>query len=462
MDDLIALDRYIRMAEQYLSGFEDAQVGSRERAMLGQLGIMRGCQLAYNGNLESATVHLHGALASFSADRTLYGVAAVSLGVCYFVAGKLDEAQELMQRHSSIAQVKYNILVPITAVYGLGRLHMLRGNLLAAKQVYNHAMHECQAAGWQDFPACGMLHIGLGELAYEMNDLTSAEQLLQRGIDMTGSGMQYVNTWARILLARVHLAQGLDDDLLDAQSEALLMKYSGRFVVDLPPLSAAVGRLWLAQGRFNAVVQWKDAAKLPLTILATGREPEYLVLARYFIATRQAGAALALLEQLWPGAEEGRRGTVLVEILILKAIALQAEARSVEATEALQQALTRAEHTNLLRLFINDGAALEPLLKKLARRTDYTSHAHFLLGQMPSQPANGEAQAIAPLAALFSKKEKEVVIHMTKGGSKREIADAMFISYNTLNSHTKSIYAKLGVNTRMQAVERLRKLGFTC
>jgi ATP/maltotriose-dependent transcriptional regulator MalT len=68
-------------------------------------------------------------------------------------------------------------------------------------------------------------------------------------------------------------------------------------------------------------------------------------------------------------------------------------------------------------------------------------------------------QAFDPLPLLFSKKEKLVVSHIARGATKHEIAEQLFISPNTLNSHVKKIYAKLGVNSRLQAAERLRQLG---
>ena len=463
MDDLVAMDRHIRMVAVRIDSFEHAPFGSGERAMWGQLALMRGCRLAYNGNIDGAKAQLHTALASLCPERTLHRAAAVYLGVTYFVTGELDHAQPLLEQHASIAQFKYNALVPITAALGLARLHLLRGNLVAARQVYHKAMREALAVGLHDFPACGMLHIGLGELAYLMNDLAAAEQHLMRGVEMTAVGMQYVNTWGRILLAQTRLAAGTAGPDLNADSEALLSQYAGRFVVDLPPLSAAIGRLWLSQNRLDAVKQWADAAQLPLdTPLAIGREAEYLVLARYFIASRQPARSLALLDAIHPAVEHGKRQAVVIEIGILKALSLQVQGRVCEALAALQQCVALAEHVSLLRLFINDGAALRVLLMKLARGNDYTAYAHYLLSHIAPESAANDVGNATPLPSLFSKKEKQVVTYIVKGNSNQEIAQALFISPNTVHSHMKSIYAKLGVNSRLQAIERLRELGIAC
>ena len=99
---------------------------------------------------------------------------------------------------------------------------------------------------------------------------------------------------------------------------------------------------------------------------------------------------------------------------------------------------------------------------KLARGSDYTAYVHYLLGHITPESADNDAGNATPLASLFSKKEKQVVTYIVNGSSNQEIAQALFISSNTVHSHMKSIYAKLGVNSRLQAIERLRELGMIC
>lgn len=464
MDNLVALERHLCRIADCLADFQDAPFGSKEHSLLGQVALLRGCKAGYTGNLEGAISNLKEAFASFAAGRTLNRLTAVCLGVCHFVDGRLEDALLPFQENATIAGAKHNLLVPITATLGMARIHLLQGQPLAAKQVYEKGLRECLDAGWQDFPAVGMLHIGMGELSYEMHDLTGAEQHLTRGVEMTAIGMQYVNAWGRVLLAQTKLALGVTLDILDVQHETALMKYSGRFVVDIPPVSASIVRLMLKQGRLDVARQWKEAAQLPLEgAMPRGREAEYMSLARVLIAFERREDALALLDRLWPSAEQGNRVSIMIEILVLKALALQAEGHHDKALDTLQKGLALAENTGLLRIFINEGTMLAGLLKKLARGADYTSYVHSLLGYFVTDAGSipDAAATPAPLPLLFSKKEKQVVNYIAKGAPNQEIADALFISLNTLRSHMKSIYSKLGVNSRQQALERLKKLGMT-
>lgn len=453
------LDRHIRAVERYLSG-RQAAAGTKEHAMRAQVALLRGCHSGYNGDLEGALSSHQFAYASLTNGRLLHRVAGTCLGVAYFSLGDLDKAQALFEEHSVLSNVKYDVLAPSAATLGLGRLYLQRGRLLTAKSIFERALQECKDAGCEDFPASGMLHIGLGEVAYEMNDLLLAERHLAQGVELTAAGMQYFNAWGRVMLVRARLASGTPDAALTPHREATLMKYLARIIFDLPPLSAVLGRLWLSQGRMDSLMLWSEAVQLPLDgKLAIGREPDYVVLARVFIATGQWQKALELLDRLLPEAEQGKRVMVMIEILILKALALQGNGAVDEALNVLQRAVNLSENTHLLRLFINEGSALSALLRKLARGADYKSHVLSLLSHFDADTTTDSAPVGPALSQLFSKKELQVASHIVKGAANRDIAEALFISLNTLNSHMKNIYAKLGVNSRLQAIERLRQLG---
>lgn len=59
----------------------------------------------------------------------------------------------------------------------------------------------------------------------------------------------------------------------------------------------------------------------------------------------------------------------------------------------------------------------------------------------------------------LTEREAEVLRYLADGLSKREIGNALFLSFNTIHSHTKSIYQKLRVSSREEAVVRARELG---
>ena len=117
-----------------------------------------------------------------------------------------------------------------------------------------------------------------------------------------------------------------------------------------------------------------------------------------------------------------------------------------------------AEKTGIVRLFIDGGLPICEMLKKLAKDTNCASHVHRLLGHFVNAMPAGDDDPGSVNVQELSKKEQRVLHCLAQGMSNQKIAEALFVSPNTIKTHTRNIYSKLGVNNRVQAVERLRKL----
>jgi LuxR family maltose regulon positive regulatory protein len=386
------------------------------------------------------------------------------LAFCYYVQGDTNKAQRLFEENAHISQTKYNLMIPLFATLGLARCHLLRGELEAAEQIYNQALAECAALGWQDVPVCGMLHLGLGELAYETNELVTAALHLEKGIEMTRVGqMQYFTAWGRVLLAQTQLA--LQQEVsLSAKDETDLIAYAGRFIVEIPPLSAALAQLWLNQGRTNAFQQWLKNAQLPTkSPLTLERCPEYLVLSRYLILEKQHHEALELLEQLWDYAQQQQQRRMMVEICILKATAYLRENQDNKALAALQHAIICAHDSRFIRLFCQESPVIHGLIQQLALAMPHHPLLQHLVLAMGHQPI----PSYQPISTTYStpvntiglsKKERVVAKQIVTGASNQEIAENLCVSLSTVKTHTQNIYSKLGVNKRPQAIEALLKI----
>lgn len=464
MDNMPEVERNTQAAALHLEQYRDAPCGTKERALFGQLAFIRGCHYCLSGDVERAQDAVMDALGSLSPKQVLYKGASVCLAFCYYVQGDTNKAQRLFEENAHISQTKYNLMIPLFATLGLARCHLLRGELDAAEQIYNHALAECAALGWQDVPVCGMLHLGLGELAYETNDLVTALLHLEKGVEMTRVGqMQYFTAWGRVLLAQTQLALQ-QPVILSAKHETDLIAYAGRFVVEIPPLSASLAQLWLNQGRMNTFQQWLKSAQLPVKDhLVIERCPEYLVLARYLVTEQQYDEGLLLLDKLWSHAENQQQRRMMVEIQIIKAVIFQYKNQEAKALASLQHALICAHDSKFLRLFCQEEAMLKPLLHQLAKPLAH----HPLMADLclafnhhhtPHQPIVSSQVTVELSPFALSKKERVVAQHIVTGASNQEIAETLCVSLSTIKTHTQNIYSKLGVNKRLQAIEMLLKL----
>jgi LuxR family maltose regulon positive regulatory protein len=147
-----------------------------------------------------------------------------------------------------------------------------------------------------------------------------------------------------------------------------------------------------------------------------------------------------------------------VQAFLLRAIAGDALGDAGTARRALEQALDLAEPESLLFPFLYDP---EPGLLDRHRRSG-TAHAgliaeilNVLAGQKPGSPPAGPQHLREPL----SHAEARVLRYLPTKLSAPEIAGELYLSVNTVKTHMRHLYDKLGVHRRHEAVEQARAFG---
>jgi LuxR family maltose regulon positive regulatory protein len=144
---------------------------------------------------------------------------------------------------------------------------------------------------------------------------------------------------------------------------------------------------------------------------------------------------------------------------LLQAIACDALGDSGGARRALERALDHAEPEGLLFPFLYDPA---PELLDRHRRGG-TAHAPLIAeilnvfsGRAPGSPTAGSSPR---LTEPLSQAESKVLRYLPTKLSAPEIADELYLSVNTVKTHMRHLYDKLGAHRRHEAVEQARALG---
>jgi LuxR family maltose regulon positive regulatory protein len=187
------------------------------------------------------------------------------------------------------------------------------------------------------------------------------------------------------------------------------------------------------------------------------REYEHLTLARVLLAARRDLVGVdRLLARLLAAAEEGRRTGSVIETLVLQTLAAQARDDAPAALPPLRRALSLAEPEGAVRVFLDEGSALAGPLRAVASSGEGRDLARRLLAA--TDPAGDHRPRRQGLVDPLSAREREVLRLLGSDLSGPRIARELFVSVNTLRTHTKAIYAKLGVNDRRAAVRRAADL----
>ena len=346
----------------------------------------------------------------------------------------------------------------------LADIRIAQGRLRDALHTYEQALQRAAEHGGPVLRGTADMYVGMSELHRERDDLPAATRCLRQSQEL-GEHMglpQNPYRW-RVAMARVREAEGDLDGALDLLHEAE-RRYVSDFFPNVRPISAMRTRVWVRQGSLGEALGWVRERSLSVDDdLSYLREFEHITLSRLLLAQyaaeheeRFADEATGLLERLLEAAEEGGRTGSVIEILVLQSLASQARGDSPAAVTSLQRALTLSEPEGYIRIFVDEGGPMASLLRAVARHGIAPSYVRRLL------PAVDQIQETAPIQRAMierlSERELDVLRLLGSDLDGPDIARELVVSLNTVRTHTKNIYAKLGVNNRRAAVRRTQEL----
>ncbi|RPI24451.1 MAG: helix-turn-helix transcriptional regulator, partial [Chloroflexota bacterium] len=329
-------------------------------------------------------------------------------------------------------------------------------------------------------------------LLFEWNQVEEAEKLLEQGLSRLELTMaQEVQQWGYYLMAQIRLVQGAVEQVFDWLDKAA--QFSPKGAGQVATLRA---KTWLKLAGtdphyLDLAIQWKRDREQKSGLAEQGYDREQLVMGRVTLAQacRQPGSYLKELEafeqflehQLKTARQGGWKNWEL-EVMILQALTWKCRGKIEQAITCLQAALELAEPEGYVRIFVDEGEAMQDLLQQAVRSGVCHEYASKLLAacQQPfpgkhlagGESAGGEKQAAPgaksppsrqtlpePLVEPLSAREIEILHLVSDGVTNPEIARQLCISINTVKTHITHIFGKLGASTRTHAVARARKLG---
>jgi LuxR family maltose regulon positive regulatory protein len=305
-------------------------------------------------------------------------------------------------------------------------------------------------------------HVGICDVLRERNDLEGAHRHLAAAEALGEyAGLPQNRHRRRIAAALLLQSEGDPESAIDMLEEAERV-YTPDFFPDVRPISALRARAQLAAGRLEDARDWARRSGVTADdTLSYLREFEHMTLARVLLADPADAVRLQqgtdLLERLQTAAEHGGRAGRLLEILILRALALQRGGRVDDALETLRAAVELAEPEGYVRAFADEGEPMARLLAALAKRGGESPYLRRLRAATSTdRPPRADLQGlIDPL----SDRELDVLRLLASELGGPEISRELMVSLNTFRTHTKNVYAKLGVTSRREAVRRAEELG---
>jgi len=424
----------------------------------------------------------------------------ITLGYEYFLGGDYAQASQVLNETIQSGLASGAVINTVAAACVLARLYAVQGLLNKSNDIYQIAAQSIPEASGEHLGARALVEVGIADVLCERNDLGAALAHMKQGLAWLPF-WDKADDWALayLTLRRIHLVQANWEEADEALEKAVYFIHArGVFSEAHQAVEIAQVKRWLARGDLHAASHWAVSQEDRLNSddrFGFENELAHITRARVWIALNKPYEAIGLLSLLEETARSDGRLSRVIEILLLEALALRQIGDFEHALLALTKCLTLAEPEGYVRIFLDEGPLMQMLLLQWLAREQVQGLVHaitgparvyaiHLLSQFDAEPygimaAQGKADPTDDLSASsrqalvepdvrpaidkpvesLSQREVEVLHLVALGRTNQEIARQLIVAPGTVKAHTASIYRKLDVANRTEAVARARQLG---
>jgi LuxR family maltose regulon positive regulatory protein len=458
-------ETYLQHAERALTGME-AQ--DEFKSIPATIALIRSGNAQIEGNLPETVRYAELSIQLAPNDNLLIRAqAAITLGFTQWAVGNVESSLQAMRAWMNDMEKLGNQMYVIASAFVVADMQMILGYLGEAKKILQQMIDQAAAHGQNAENVTAHHHLGLAMLAHERGDDVAVTQRLQLVAELgqRSTLIDWAHRWG-LAQARLKESTGAWDEALQFLDEAQ-RGYVKNPIPMLQPVEARKARIYLKQGRLDMAQAWARERRLSVRDEASYlNEYEHLTLARIHLAEHSLEGVHPLLERLLALAKSQKRTGSVIEILMTQALLYHAQDDHPHALAALERALTLAEPEGYLRIFVDEGESMQELLENYLSNQD-SSYVERILSAFPQIQ---KSKTLAPHASAgvqnrksaivdpLSERELEVLKLLRSELSGPEIAERLIVSLNTMRTHTKNIFNKLGVNNRRSAVRRAEEL----
>jgi len=452
-------ERYLALAER---GSASTSFDRRGQAQV-LLGVVRLLLARQRGNLPAVSDEARRLQTTAEAPdagwpglgEELRALALINLGTAEAWAAQFQDAERHLEQGAALARRIGRPYLEFT-----GRAHQatieIIGSTARAAERSKRAIELAEQHGWTDEPTAGTAYVMLGGALVWQGRPEEAEPWVQRAERTVRAEAEPAEAMAVYYVrGLLELVRGRDADALTAYQAA--ERLAGRFAATHYLILPARARL------LQLLVRLGDTQHAEESIAALGEQDRdrgdiRIAIAVLRLAQHDPETAAVALAPVLDGSAPVTSRSLQNEAFLLEAIARDAVGDAIAAERALERALDIAEPDCALSIFLLHPAP--DLLEQHARhRTAHASLIADVLGMLAgSRPAPPRGQPRSPLEPL-SDSEIRVLRYLPTHLSAPEIASELYLSTNTVKTHVRHLYTKLGTHSRDETVEYGRALG---
>jgi LuxR family maltose regulon positive regulatory protein len=404
------------------------------------------------------------------------------VGGSYAFAGRSRKATEMMKESLAFDRLTGNIHLICMSLSNLSRQYALQGQLNATEASYDEFTTLLQQIGDEGFAVdrCGPFLLRT-RVELERGNYAAAIAAVRRALELNSPDNTNMELVLRQLVVLIY------DSMRDFQQAWMeldvirrvpIAEYEQRLKTVAPTLHAVLS---MRTGKLDAAVEWSRRYFHEDDPTATPRSDEVpertyfharweqMVYARVLVEQGLYNRAHAVLGMLIAEFEREDVPRMLIEALVLKAVAFERQGDRENALELLLEALKHGQPEGYIRPFTYDARDIAPILARLQRRgvpqsdgmAEYVEKVAKECGIVITIPVEQRqpAQAVSGDQIQLTSREMEILQLMSLGYSNQKIADKLYVSINTIKTHASNLFDKLEARNRVDALVRARAAG---
>jgi LuxR family maltose regulon positive regulatory protein len=463
--DIPAIPAILEILERQLDNVTENQ------PLLGEVNFFKGYIHYFQNDGVRSLQYLQVALNSIpEANKEVRGQTELMYGLASQMLGNKDKAISRLHDLLSLSQMdrsagKTRLL--IAPVF----MHIISGNLHEA-QMANQQLYDFSTSNKYLYAELWSVYLR-GLISFYQNDLDQAISNFRKA----GENKYVFHTRATVdsLIGLILSYQAKSEpDMVRAATQELL-----DYITPLhDPLCRTLVRsskirVSIQQGVFSSADNWRQQIPSAAENMVWWLEIPRISYCRALLADgRQISleeAAVSLQELLLQN-EANHNICQMIHGMVLLALVYKKQGNSKESLGILRRAVDLAVPGGWIRPFGELGTPMKSLLLRLQKQDESSIFVEQLVASFPDDSQRAEVEAgehkssgplypvcQSPVDALTSR-EKEILELLVQGHANKEIATRLFVSIDTVKTHLRSIYSKLDVKSRLQAVAKTKEL----
>lgn len=369
---------------------------------------------------------------------------AIAFGDAKGMSSYVQKAKEYLKNETSLIRTKNNNMTDGSPHFTFYYLHD-PGTFAEITDIIstNYVVHAEVTGGC----GAGMEYLAVAEYCLETYKWDDVEMLCQKAMVKARMYSQIcIEVCALMTLGRLYIAQ--DDERLSEVLEGIhLFKERPLTPINMNVVDTAIGYLRACLGEYDKIPDWLRCGDSSEYCSLYNAAPFKLIV--HLMAVFLTGDIYrldVLCDDYFSRFSDNRCLLGCIYTMIFKALSQSELHGGNEWVPYMRKALVFAMPDEIIMPFIDNICYVRRLIIGMRYDEELKSFCNTVLDAADSG-----------IKVLFSRRETEIMEHMLKGASRKEIAQKLFISVNTVKRHIQNIYAKLGANNKTVAINKYRE-----